>query len=519
VSESQPPNLPEHAAGFSPGAVLAAVSVSKHFGLAQALADVSFDVVPGEVHAIAGQNGAGKSTLIKILTGYYVPDHGELRLAGRPLRLTSPREAQQAGIAAMYQEVNLIPQRSVAANLLLGREPRGRLGLIDVKAMHRQARDLMARYGFKDIDVAADVASYPLGIQQMVALVRCAAASSRVLIMDEPTSALNAAEVETLSGVVRRLADEGTGIVFVSHRLDELYQLCTRVTVLRDGCVAASSAMADITRPALVAAMLGRELLTVTENAKAAAGKAGTDVILETAGLSRGVKVRDVSLTVHAGEIVGLAGLIGSGRTETVETIFGIETADAGRVEVAGRRLRAGSPRSAIAAGLAFLPEDRRADGIIPNMSVRDNIALAVMGRTSRLGVVNRRRIDKEVRELMQRLSVRAYGPDQKISELSGGNQQKVLLARWLATRPKAIFLDDPTRGIDVGAKAEVETIIAELARDGVGVIIISSEIEVIVAVSDRVLVLDSGRLAGELGPGGIDENHVLALLAGKETP
>jgi galactofuranose transport system ATP-binding protein len=519
VSDGQSQERLEYGSGNTSAAVLQAVSVSKNFDRVQALADVSFDVEPGEVHAIAGQNGAGKSTLIKILTGYHLPDGGELRLAGQPVQLASPRAAQQAGIAAMYQEVNLIPQRSVASNLLMGREPRGRLGLIDVRAMHRQARELMARYGFRDIDVTAEVASYPLGIQQMVALVRSAAISSRVLIMDEPTSALNAAEVQTLSAVVRRLADEGSGIVFVSHRLDELYQLCSRVTVLRDGRVAESSAMADITRPALVAAMLGRELLTVTEKAKAAASNVGAEVVLETVGLSRGVKVRDVSLAVHAGEVVGLAGLLGSGRTETVETIFGIETADAGRVEVAGRRLRAGSPRSAIAAGLAFLPEDRRADGIIPNMSIRDNIALAVMGRTSRLGFINNRRIDQTVRELMQRLSVRAYGPEQKISELSGGNQQKVLLARWLATEPKAIFLDDPTRGIDVGAKAEVEAIIAELARGGVGVIAISSEIEVVVAVSDRVLVLDSGRLAGELGPGEVDEDHVLGLLAGKETP
>jgi monosaccharide-transporting ATPase len=505
--------------GRSPqAAVLEAQGISKDFGRVHALSDVSFAVRPGEVHALAGQNGAGKSTLIKILTGYHSPTAGRLLISGRQVHFSGPRDAQVAGISTMYQEVNLVPLRSVAHNLFLGSEPRTRWGLVDQRKLFRDARDLLERYGMGAINVRAEVGSLPLGIQQMVALVRAAAASARALVMDEPTSALNDAEVRTLFSVVRRLVQEGTAVVYVSHRLDELFDLCHRVTMLRDGRVVGESAMSDITRQELVDTMLGRALAQIVKRPKPETTLDGAAPALSVSGLHGGPKVRGVSLTVQPGEVVALAGLLGSGRTETAETIFGVERSRGGQVRVDGRRLRPGKPADAIDAGLAFLPEDRRADGIIPNMSVRDNILLATMGRMSRLGFVKRAAADRVVSELMDRLSVRASGPDQRVGELSGGNQQKVLLARWLAAHPKVIILDDPTRGIDVGAKAEVQSIVGELAANGAGIVMISSELEELVAASDRALVLRSGEVVAEIPGDSLDEQNIIKALAGDPT-
>jgi ribose transport system ATP-binding protein len=496
-------------------AVLEAQYISKSFDRVQALTEVSFAVRPGEVHALAGQNGAGKSTLIKVLTGYHAPTSGRLVMAGRPVHFSGPRDAQAAGIGTMYQEVNLIPLRSVAHNLFLGTEPRTRWGLLDQRKLYRDASELLDRYGLGSIDARADLGSFPLGVQQMISMVRAAASNARVLVMDEPTSALNEAEVRTLFAVVRRLVAEGTGVVYVSHRLDELYELCDRVTVLRDGRVVAESVMDDMGRHELVDAMLGRALAQVVRRPKAKAPAADRAAGLQVEGIHGGPKVRGISFSVGLGEVVGLAGLLGSGRTETVETVFGVERYRRGQVRLGDRRLRPGRPADAISAGLAFLPEDRRADGVIPNLSVRDNILLATMGKTARLGVVNRSAAERVVLELMKRLAVRASGPEQRVGELSGGNQQKVLIARWLATHPKVMILDDPTRGIDVGAKSEVQSIVGELAANGAGIVMISSELEELVSAADRVLVLRSGELAGEIGADDLDEQSIVRALAG----
>ncbi|HET9058807.1 MAG TPA: sugar ABC transporter ATP-binding protein [Acidimicrobiales bacterium] len=502
--------------GRSPqAAVLEAQGISKDFGRVHALSDVSFALRPGEVHALAGQNGAGKSTLIKILTGYHAPSAGRLFVSGRQVHFSGPRDAQVAGISTMYQEVNLVPLRSVAHNLFLGSEPRTRWGLVDQRKLFRDARDLLDRYGMGAINARVDLGSLPLGIQQMVALVRAAAANARVLVMDEPTSALNDAEVRTLFSVVRRLVQEGAAVIYVSHRLDELFDLCHRVTVLRDGRVVGESAMSEITRQELVDTMLGRALAQMVKRPKPETTVEGAAPALSVTNLHGGPKVRDVSFTVRPGEVVALAGLLGSGRTETVETIFGVERSRGGEVHLGGRRLRPGKPADAIDAGLAFLPEDRRADGVIPNMSVRDNILLTTMGRMSRFGFVKRAAAERVVSELMDRLSVRASGPDQRAGELSGGNQQKVLLARWLAAHPKVLILDDPTRGIDVGAKAEVQSIVAELAADGAGIVMISSELEELLAASDRALVLRSGEVVTEIAGNSLNEQNIIKALAG----
>ena len=500
------------------GPVLDAAGIGKSFAGVHALRGVDFALRAGEVHALVGENGAGKSTLIKVIAGVYRPDSGTVRLDGVARSFRSPLEAQAAGISTLYQEVNLVPLMSVARNLYLGREPR-RFGLVDLRAMHRAAAETLERYGVR-VDVARPLHTLGLGAQQMVALARAVQIDARVVIMDEPTSCLEPREVATLSSVINTLREQAIAVVFVSHRLDELYEICDRVTVLRDGRVVHTGPLAALDRLALVSLMLGREISRVRAEGATAfdaaghAARSGTPA-LRAKDLEVRHKVRGVSLDVHPGEVVGLGGLLGSGRSETAKAIIGALATDGGRVEVDGRALRRRTPASAIRAGVMMLAEDRKAEGIIPSLSVRENIVLAALPRMSRAGVVSAARQDAVVKLFMDRLRIKASGPEQRVSDLSGGNQQKVLLARWLCMNPKALLLDEPTRGIDVGAKAEVQALIDELARDGLAVLLISSELEELIEGSDRVVVLKDGAVVGHLDGAEVTEDRLMHTLAG----
>ncbi|MET7619187.1 sugar ABC transporter ATP-binding protein [Streptomyces sp. NPDC005408] len=496
--------------------VLSVTGLTKTFPGALALDSVDFAARAGEVHALIGENGAGKSTLIKVLTGVYRPDSGEVTYQGEPVRFATPLEAQQAGISTIYQEVNLVPLMSVARNLFLGREPLGRLGLIDFRTMHREATEALRSLGVR-VDVTRPLRSLGVGAQQMVALARAVSADARVVVMDEPTSSLEPREVRTLFGVIRMLRERGIAVVYVSHRLEELYEVCDTVTVLRDGKVVHSGRIADLDRLRLVSLMLGREMGEVrSEGLTKFTGEheRGSEPVLQAKELTLRHTLHAVSVDVRPGEVVGLGGLLGSGRTETVKAIAGALPPDSGRVVVAGTPVRTGSTPAAIRAGISLLPEDRKAEGIVPGLSVRENIALAALPRLSRFGLVDEAHIDRVVETFMKRLRIKASSPHQKVGELSGGNQQKVLLARWLAMQPKVLLLDEPTRGIDVGAKAEVQKLIDELADDGLGVLLISSDVEELIEGSDRVVVLKDGAVVAELSGDDVTEDRLMRAIA-----
>ncbi|MDQ2672735.1 MAG: sugar ABC transporter ATP-binding protein, partial [Actinomycetota bacterium] len=400
--------------------------VTKRFPGVLALDDVSFELRPGEVHALVGENGAGKSTLIKVITGVYRPDEGQVLFNGEEVSFADPRESQAAGISTIYQEINLIPLLSVAQNVFLGREPRNSLGLIDKASMNREAAEILERYGIQ-ADVTAPLRSLGLGVQQMVAIARAISVDARAVIMDEPTSSLEAREVETLFGVIGQLREEGVGVIYVSHRLEELYEICERVTVLRDGRVAHTGSLSDLSRLQLIAHMLGRELAEVEKEGATGFSEeheTAREPILVAQGLTQHPRLREVSLDVRPGEVVGLAGLLGAGRSETAKAIFGAEPLDSGSVRMEGKDIKTGSPGAAIKAGIAFLPEDRKLEGIIPDLSVKENIVAAAMPRLARAGMVSEKVQAELVEEFMQSLGIKASSPDQPVRELSGGNQQ-----------------------------------------------------------------------------------------------
>jgi monosaccharide-transporting ATPase len=504
-------------AGPGPGAepLLDVVDIVKKFPGVLALDGVSLQLRSGEVHALVGENGAGKSTLIKVITGVYAPDEGEIRFGGEVVHFATPSAAQDAGISTIYQEVNLIALQSVASNIFLGREPRTRLGLIDFKAMNTRARVLLSEHGVH-VDVRRPLRSLGLGTQQMVALVRAVSTDAKVVIMDEPTSSLEPREVETLFRVIRQLHSRGAAIVYVSHKMDELYRICDRVTVMRDGAVVHSGPLAALGRLDLVSMMLGRDSAELAREGTGEGVKHEVDAapVLEVTNLNSRHALHDISFQVRPGEVVGLGGLLGAGRSETAKAVAGAFPLDSGTVTVGGTTLKKGSTIAALRAGVALLSEDRKVEGIIPTLSVRENIVLAAMPRLSRFGLVSRSKQDKVVQTFMERLRIKASSPDQLVGELSGGNQQKVLIARWLATQPKVLLLDEPTRGIDVGAKAEVQNLIDDLAKDGLGVVLISSELPELIAGSDRIVVLRDGTVAGVLVEDAVSEPGLMELLA-----
>ena len=488
--------------------------IDKRFQGAHALSQARIEVRAGEVMGLIGQNGAGKSTLIKVLTGVYRRDAGEILFEGRAIDFTSPQAAQTGGVSTIYQEINLIPFRSVAENIFLGREPR-RWGFLDWPRMNEEARKLMLRFGV-DIDTTRPLLEFSTAVQQMTAIARAVSFDARLVIMDEPTSSLDEREVEVLFDVIRRLRAAGVAVIFISHRLDELFRVCDRVTVMRDGRTVMVANIKEVDKLGLIAAMLGRDLEVVRERSTgftAGVGAVGAN-LLRAEKLAVGFKVRDARVNVRAGEIVGLAGLLGSGRSEVARAVFGAEPADTGSLELMGVAARPKTPQDAIALRVGFCAEDRKSEGIIPDMSVGENLTLALLPQLTRFGVVDEAHIRGIVEKFMKRLAIKASGPDQKIRELSGGNQQKVLLARWLCADPKLLLLDEPTRGVDVGAKQEIQALIRELADQGLGVLMISSELDEIVEGADRVFVLSDGRTVAELDREHISAGAVMRAMA-----
>ncbi|HEX6374049.1 MAG TPA: sugar ABC transporter ATP-binding protein [Longimicrobium sp.] len=496
--------------------ILRLEGIVKRFAGATALDGVDFTLRRGEVHALVGENGAGKSTLIKIMTGAYRRDGGQMWLEGEPVHFATPAAAQAAGVIAVHQEIHLLSYRTVAENVYLGREPR-RWGMIDWGRMRTETAALLQRLGLA-IDPTAILGALSTAQQQMVAIARGVSLGAKVLVLDEPTSSLAEREVSILYDLIRQLQAEGTAIVYISHRFDELYAVCDRVTVLRDGRLVGTHDMAELARLDLVCLMLGKardELRQGTTGFGAGQAEAdGAAPLLRTEGLRRGQKLRGVTLDVRRGEILGVAGLLGSGRTETARAIFGADPPAEGTMQMDGRRLDPRTPDDAIRAGIAFVSEDRKGEGIIPELSVRENLTLAALPTLTRAGIVDRARQREIVDRFMGRLGIKATSAEQKIRELSGGNQQKVLLARWLCMNPALLILDEPTRGIDIGAKGEIQALINELAESGLGVLMISSELEELVEGSSRVVVLRDGQNVAELRGADISQQSIIHAMA-----
>ncbi|MER0236949.1 sugar ABC transporter ATP-binding protein [Fulvimarina sp. MAC8] len=489
-------------------------SLSKSFPGAKALDRVDFDLRAGEVHALLGENGAGKSTLIKCLTGAYRRDAGDITLNGEAISPSSTSEAQALGIGTVYQEVNLLPNLTVAQNLTFGREPR-RFGFVDRTAQRAEAQRMLSGYGL-DIDVGRDLGAYSVAIQQIVAIARAVELSGKVLILDEPTASLDADETRMLFDVIRSLREKGLGIVFVSHFLDQVFELTDRLTVLRNGQKIVTEETASLDRVRLIEHMLGRELSETEETArkKTDPNAAARLEVVRFLNFGRAGVVEPFDLTVHRGEVIGLAGLLGSGRTETAELMFGVQTAASGEARDETGKIAHANPREAIASGFGFAPEDRKSDGIIAELSVRENIILAMQARRGWAKPIPRPEQDRLAADYIRKLDIRTSGPEKPIGQLSGGNQQKVVLARWLAMNPRFLILDEPTRGIDVGAHAEILNLIHQLTDEGMSILVISSELDELIAVSDRIVVVRDRRHVAELTGDDIATGPIVRAIA-----
>jgi simple sugar transport system ATP-binding protein len=496
--------------------VLDVAGIHKQFPGVKALSDAGLRLYPGEVHTLMGQNGAGKSTLIKVLTGVYQPDAGAILLDGRAIRPRSTQEAQDLGISTVYQEVNLCPNLSVAENIFIGRYPR-RFGMVDWRAMRAQATALLERLQIH-VDVRRPLADYPLAIQQMVAIARALNTESRVLILDEPTSSLDEAEVQTLFAVLRRLREEGMAILFVTHFLDQTYAISDRITVMRNGEREGEYLCGELSRLALVNKMIGAPADSD------AAGQAETAptrhetgaVFLAARGIARKGVLSPVDLELRRGELLGLAGLLGSGRTETARLLFGADKADGGHIEIDGKRHGFATPRDAIAQGIAFCSEDRKHEGAILPLSVRENLVLALQARQGIWRAIPMKRQQQLANDYVKWLGIKTASIETPIGTLSGGNQQKVLLARWLATDPGLLILDEPTRGIDVRAKQEIMDYVGNLCRKGMAILFISSELPEVLRVSDRMVVMRDRKACGEYRRGELDDAALLHVIAGE---
>jgi simple sugar transport system ATP-binding protein len=495
--------------------VLEVTGIHKQFPGVKALADAGLRLFPGEVHTLMGQNGAGKSTLIKVLTGVYQPDSGSIVLSGKPIHPRSTQDAQDLGISTVYQEVNLCPNLSVAENIFIGRYPR-RWSMVDWRSMRRQAGELLKRLQI-DVDVSKPLADYPLAIQQMVAIARALNTESRVLILDEPTSSLDEAEVQTLFGVLRRLREEGMAILFVTHFLDQTYAISDRITVMRNGEREGEYTCAELSRLALVNKMIGAPAEAEEAGTEAQANQQAErgEVFLRARGIARKGVLAPVDLELHRGELLGLAGLLGSGRTETARLLFGADKADGGGFEVDGKDVSFANPRDAIAQGIGFCSEDRKHEGAILPLSVRENLILALQARQGIWRAIPLKRQQQLARDYVKWLGIKTASIETPIGSLSGGNQQKVLLARWLATEPDLMILDEPTRGIDVRAKQEIMDYVSNLCRKGMSILFISSELPEVLRVSDRMVVMRDRKACGEYRRGELDETSVLRVIAG----
>jgi galactofuranose transport system ATP-binding protein len=504
--------------GVTPSAsdpVIEMLDISIAFGGVPALSGVDLRLFPGEVHALMGENGAGKSTMIKALTGVYTVDSGTIVVDGEKHMFSSPAASQAAGISTVYQEVNLVPNLSVAENMLLGREPRTWRG-IDFKAMNRHASATLDRLGI-DVDPASELGAHPIAVQQLVAIARAVDVEARVLILDEPTSSLDADEVEKLFTVMRTLRDHGVAIVFVSHFLDQVFEISDRMTVLRNGALVGEVLTAETSQLEVVQMMIGRELAVLErlENATSAGVDRSAQPVVKALGIGRKGSLEATDLELYEGEVVGIAGLLGSGRTELARLLFGADSTDRGSLHVRQHQGGLRSPRHAIQRRIAFSSENRRAEGVIEDLSVADNMLLALQARRGWMRPIPAAMRTKIVGEYLEALDIRPADPNALMRHLSGGNQQKVLLARWLITEPEVLILDEPTRGIDIGAKAQIQQLVADLARKGMSVVFISAELEEVLRLSDRVVVMrDRSKVAERLNDD-IAVSDVLEIIAG----
>lgn len=495
--------------------VLEVTGIHKQFPGVKALADAGLRLFPGEVHTLMGQNGAGKSTLIKVLTGVYQPERGSIVLDGTAIAPTSTQDAQELGISTVYQEVNLCPNLSVAENIFIGRYPR-RFGMIDWRGMRSQAAELLKRLQI-DVDVSQPLSHYPLAIQQMVAIARALNISSKVLILDEPTSSLDENEVQLLFSVLRGLREQGMAILFVTHFLDQTYAISDRITVMRNGEREGEYLCSELSRLALVNKMIGAPAEAQEQAQSACAtGLEHNETFLRTKALARKGVLNPIDLEIRKGELLGLAGLLGSGRTETARLLFGADKADSGAIEIDGRSRVFSTPRDAIQQGIGFCSEDRKHEGAILALSVRENLILALQARQGLLRAIPMRRQQELAAHYVKQLGIKTASIETPIGTLSGGNQQKVLLARWLATEPKLMILDEPTRGIDVRAKQEIMDYVTTLCRKGMSILFISSELPEVLRVSDRIVVMRDRKACGEYGRGELDDSSVLHVIAGE---
>nr|WP_199520812.1 sugar ABC transporter ATP-binding protein [Jiangella anatolica] len=486
--------------------------MSKSFGAVRALRGARLELFTGEAHALVGENGAGKSTLIKVLAGVHRPDGGTVELDGQAVEFGGPGDARDAGIAVIYQEPTLFPDLSVAENIFVGRQPRGRFGRIDRAAMRAAAEALFARLGVR-VDPDRPARGMSIADQQLVEIAKAISTDARVLVMDEPTAALSGVEVERLFAVARSLRDGGAAILFISHRFNEVEALCQRVTVMRDGAHISTDPLSDVTVDQIVRRMVGRDLGALFPERTAEPG----EVVLEVDGLSNEGVYKDVSFDVRAGEIVALAGLVGAGRSEVARAIFGVDARTSGAVRVAGRSLPAGRPRAAMAAGIALVPEDRREQGLLLDLSITRNATLPRTRSLATLGFLTGASERRSAREWTGRLQTKYGSLGDPAGTLSGGNQQKVVLAKWLSTQPKVLIVDEPTRGIDIGTKAEVHRLMAQLAAEGVAVLMISSELPEVLGMADRVLVMREGELVADLPRAEATEEAVMFAATGQQ--
>lgn len=488
--------------------------ISKSFAGTAVLSEILFDVCPGEVHAVMGENGAGKSTLMKILAGIHLPDTGTISVNGQEVKFLSPSDALHRGIAIIHQELNVVPEMTIADNLALGNEPRTKLGSLDRRKIEAQAREKLAIVN-SDLDPLRLMGSLSIGMQQVVEIARAVAQDSRILILDEPTAALSTAESSQLFELIRKMRADGMGLIYISHRMQEVWELADRITVLRDGRLVSTSERSDTNQHNVVNDMIGRELggLYLREERKAASGG------LLVSGIGDRKRIGPVTFEVKSGEVVGVFGLVGAGRSEIARLIFGADPIRSGSVSVDGIQAIITDPSSAIAAGIGLLSEDRKGQGLLLNRDVLDNVALPSLARFQRLGVLQFGRMGRAVRVVSDRLKIRASSAAQMVSELSGGNQQKVLIARWLEARPRVLIMDEPTRGVDIGSKGQIYRTINELASEGMAVLMISSDITEVLGISDRILVVRDGLIAGECEGADATEESLMLLATGIEKP
>ncbi len=498
------------------GVVLAMRHINKNFPGVKALQDVDFTLRKGEIHALMGENGAGKSTLIKVLTGVEEFETGEIRIDGKDTAIInrSPQEAQANGISTVYQEVNLCPNLSVAENLYIGREPK-KAGMIDWRTMNKKAKELLEGLDIH-IDVTIAVENYSIAIQQMLAIARAVDISAKVLILDEPTSSLDDGEVEKLFALMRRLKNQGVGIIFVTHFLEQVYAVCDRITVLRNGALVGEFKVEELPRVQLVAKMMGKDFDDLAAIKKEGnSRKELGEVVISAKGLGHKGTIKPFNLDIHKGEVIGLTGLLGSGRSELARSIYGADKPDSGELTVKGRKLLIGVPLDAMKAGMGYLPENRKEEGIIADLSVRENIIIALQAKRGMFHQLSRKEQEEFTDKYIDILQIKTADRETPIKQLSGGNQQKVILGRWLLTNPDFLILDEPTRGIDIGTKTEIQKLVLQLAEQGMTVMFISSEIEEMIRTCSRMAVLRDGAKVGELEESELHQSSIMKAIAG----